>query len=69
VLRLSCIFLTAVFFVATSFAQEMSAQRQTASKTPVDQLIPWLLDEDRQLRGVDRGVLATTNQLTGKAWP
>ena len=31
------------------------AQTSPAPKGPVDQLIPWLLDEDRQLRGVPFG--------------
>ena len=39
----------AISLAAKSFAQENS---QTGAKAPVDQLIPWLLDEDRQLRGI-----------------
>src|SRR5438132_3347616 len=38
--------------VAESFAQENGATPVDSAKAPVDQLIPWLLDEDRQLRGI-----------------
>ena len=37
---------------ATALASAALAQRSPAPKEPVDQLIPWLLDEDQQLRGV-----------------
>ena len=37
---------------ATALASAALAQRSPAPKEPVDQLIPWLLDEDLQLRGV-----------------
>src|SRR5437016_2530887 len=37
-----------LFFVTNTFGQEAP----TPSKTAVDQLIPWLLDEQTQLRGV-----------------
>jgi hypothetical protein len=37
---------------ATALASAALAQRSPAPKGPVDQLIPWLLDEDQQLRGV-----------------
>jgi len=48
-LRLVCVFFTAVLFVGKSFAQE---HPQAAAKPVVDQLIPWLLDEGAQLRGI-----------------
>jgi len=48
-LRLVCVFSTAVLFVGKSFAQE---HPQAATKPAVDQLIPWLLDEGAQLRGI-----------------
>ena len=48
-LRLVCVFSTAVLFVGKSFAQE---HPQAAKKPAVDQLIPWLLDEGAQLRGI-----------------
>lgn len=35
-----------------SEAQPGSSPLATTAKAPVDQLIPWLLDEDRQLRGI-----------------
>ena len=47
--RLVCILFTAVLFVAKSFAEE---NPQTVAKPAVDQLIPWLLDEGAQLRGI-----------------
>jgi hypothetical protein len=33
-------------------AGEAPAQQKSQANDPVDQLIPWLLDEDRQLRGI-----------------
>src|SRR5438105_8015164 len=48
-LRLVCVFSTAVLFVGKSFAQE---HPQAATKPAVDQLIPWLLDEGAQFRGI-----------------
>jgi len=48
-IRLVCILSAAVLFAAKSFSQE---KPQTAAKPAVDQLIPWLLDEERQLRGI-----------------
>ena len=38
--------------VVKCFAQENGATPVDSAKAPVDQLIPWLLDEDRQLRGI-----------------
>ncbi|MEP7015344.1 MAG: hypothetical protein ABI925_07890 [Verrucomicrobiota bacterium] len=38
--------------VANEPAAEPRSTPVATAKTPVDQLIPWLLDEDRQLRGV-----------------
>ena len=40
------------WFAATALASAALAQRSPAPKEPVDQLIPWLLDEDQQLRGI-----------------
>jgi hypothetical protein len=40
------------WFAAIGFASACLAQTSPAPKRPVDQLIPWLLDEDQQLRGV-----------------
>jgi len=36
----------------TSPAGNAPALQASAAKSPVDQLIPWLLDEDRQVRGI-----------------
>jgi hypothetical protein len=40
------------WFAAIGLASAGLAQTSPAPKTPVDQLIPWLLNEDQQLRGV-----------------
>ena len=40
------------WFTAIAVASAALAQNSPPPKTPVDQLIPWLLDEDQQLRGV-----------------
>ena len=40
------------WFAAIGLASAGLAQTSPAPKGPVDQLIPWLLDEDQQLRGV-----------------
>jgi hypothetical protein len=40
------------WFAAIGLASAGLAQTSPAPKVPVDQLIPWLLDEDQQLRGV-----------------
>src|SRR5438034_11582308 len=40
------------WFAAVGLASAGLAQTSPPPKTPVDQLIPWLLDEDQQLRGV-----------------
>jgi hypothetical protein len=42
----------ALLFLAVLFASVATAQEKTSSPNPVDQLIPWLLDEDRQLGGI-----------------
>src|SRR5437868_14582965 len=52
-LRFVCILSTAVLFAAPIFGQETSSPANTsAAKPAVDQLIPWLLDEEAQLRGI-----------------
>src|SRR5947208_16892742 len=40
------------WFAAVGLASAGLAQTSPAPKAPVDKLIPWLLDEDQQLRGV-----------------
>ena len=40
------------WFAAIGLASACLAQTSPSPKGPVDQLIPWLLDEDQQLRGV-----------------
>src|SRR6059058_5676379 len=40
------------WFASLAVAGAALAQTSPARKTPVDQLIPWLLNEDQQLRGV-----------------
>src|SRR5881296_3002391 len=40
------------WFAAIGLASAGLAHTSPAPKAPVDQLIPWLLDEDQQLRGV-----------------
>ena len=40
------------WFAAIGLASAALAQTSPSVKRPVDQLIPWLLDEDRQLRGI-----------------
>jgi hypothetical protein len=42
----------ALLFLAVLFASVAFAHEKTSSPNPVDQLIPWLLNEDRQLRGI-----------------
>jgi hypothetical protein len=42
----------ALLFLAVLFASVATAQEKTSSPNPVDQLFQWLLDEDRQLRGI-----------------
>src|SRR5256885_671748 len=52
-LRFVCILSTAVLFAAPIFGQETSPPANTsAAKPEVDQLIPWLLNEGAQLRGI-----------------
>ncbi|HEY2045620.1 MAG TPA: hypothetical protein VGG93_03460 [Candidatus Udaeobacter sp.] len=41
-----------LWFAAIWIASGAFGQRSPAARAPVDQLIPWLLDEDQQLRGV-----------------
>ena len=43
--------MTGAVFVWNIHAQTIAAS-QTNEKTPVDALIPWLLQEDAQLRGI-----------------
>jgi hypothetical protein len=40
------------WFAAIGLASAGLAQTSPSPKGPLDQLIPWLLDEDQQLRGV-----------------
>jgi hypothetical protein len=40
------------WIAATTLASAALAQTSSEPKGPVDQLIPWLLDEDQQLRGI-----------------
>src|ERR1700747_2465932 len=40
------------WFAAIGLASVCLAQTSPAPKAPIDQLIPWLLNEDQQLRGV-----------------
>ncbi|MGC2627436.1 MAG: hypothetical protein WA269_11405, partial [Candidatus Udaeobacter sp.] len=40
------------WFAAIWLASTAFAQTSPAPNAPVDQLIPWLLDEDQQLRGI-----------------
>src|SRR5437016_8890955 len=49
--RLCGIGMTGAMFVWNIQAQTIAAS-QTDGKTPVDALIPWLLQEDAQLRGI-----------------
>ncbi len=42
----------ALLFFTVLFASVAFAQEKTSSPNPVDALIPWLLNEDRQLRGI-----------------
>jgi len=43
---------SASFAIANESAGGAPALQSTPAKGAVDQLIPWLLDEDRQLRGI-----------------
>src|SRR4029077_17236795 len=51
-------------FAAVGFASACLTQTSLAPKGPVDQLIPWLLSEDQQLRGVPfrKVILDTTGR-------
>jgi hypothetical protein len=52
-LRLVTFSLAATALLANALAQQNVTSRADQSReSPVDQLIPWLLDEDRQLRGI-----------------
>ena len=51
-LRVVCIFAGVVLSVATFAAQVRSANAEEVTKPAIDQLIPWLLDEGAQLRGI-----------------
>jgi hypothetical protein len=46
-----------LWFAAIEMAGAALAQTSPAPKRPVDQLIPWLLDEEQQLRGIPFGEL------------
>ena len=52
----ACFMILGACFAASAYAQEIAASpRSSASKPPVDALIPWLLQEDSQLRGIPFG--------------
>src|SRR4051794_16504806 len=53
-----------LWFTAIAVASAALAQNSPPPKTPVDQLIPWLLDEDQQLRGIpfSEVIFATTGK-------
>jgi hypothetical protein len=40
------------WFAAIGLASTVLAETSPTPKRPVDQLIPWLLDENQQLRGI-----------------
>jgi hypothetical protein len=44
--------LSSAFVLGSPAFAEATADRPTPARESVDQLIPWLLDEDRQLRGI-----------------
>ncbi len=52
------------WFAAIWIASAAFGQRSPAAKAPVDQLIPWLLDEGQQLRGIpfDELIFDTTGR-------
>ena len=56
--------LTAAFMAPALADQKSLAAPEKDRSTPVDQLIPWLLDEDRQIRGIPFGevILDTTGK-------
>ena len=58
------------WFAAIGLASAGLAQTSPAPKTPVDQLIPWLLNEDQQLRGVPFSELIfdTTGRKVLQLW-
>lgn len=47
-----CILITALLLVLPNAGAQTTTVRTTAEKAPVDALIPWLLQEDAQLRGI-----------------
>ena len=51
-LRSVSIFFAAILCVAKSVAQDTATPPASSAKPPVDQLIPWLLNEDRQLTSI-----------------
>ena len=55
-----------VYFIATFLVSQICAQENSPAspKAPVGQLIPWLLDEQAQLRGIPFGELIV--DVTGK---
>jgi len=53
------------WFAVISLTSITVAQTSPAPKGPVDQLVPWLLDEDQQLRSVPFSQLIF--DATGKA--
>jgi hypothetical protein len=63
-LRTASIFFTVVLLVAKSFAQQNSPPAKSAAKPPVDQLIPWLLDEEGQFGRIPFSELIV--DVTGK---
>jgi hypothetical protein len=51
-LRVFLVFAAAIAIGKTNASAAASDLQSPTPKSPVDQLIPWLLDEDRQLRGI-----------------
>src|SRR4051812_17082051 len=45
-------FAPALLVLALSTTHSFAQQPATAEKSPVDELIPWLLNENRELRGI-----------------
>ncbi len=64
-LRLVTFSLAATALLASALAQQnVTSSGDQSRESPVDQLIPWLLDEDRQLRGIafSEVILETTGK-------